>query len=62
MAYDRERVAVAYRRALAMLRHLDAVADEADALLADHHRFYLDKLRRRALAYVLGCQALRRAN
>jgi hypothetical protein len=62
MAYNRERIATEYRLAKRMLHQLDVIAEEADELLMEHHRFYLDRLRGRALAYIFGCEARRRAN
>src|SRR5262245_11515247 len=69
MAYDRLRVAATYRRSLRMLelcKKLAALYQQAPARPGDimHERdlYYLAALDRRALAHMLACRAIRRAN
>jgi hypothetical protein len=68
MRYDRQRVAVALRRAERMLRNLAAFATDhraqftADDVRTEADRWFLEMLRRRPLATWLACRALRRAN
>jgi hypothetical protein len=65
--YDRRRVAAAYRRSLRMLKHCNALAElqasaPAGGIMHERDLYYIEALRRRALAHVLACRAIRRAN
>jgi hypothetical protein len=68
-AYDRVRVATAYRRAARMLKHLNNFAAnhraqfaQADDIMTERDLFYIERLRRRALSVWLAARAIRRAN
>jgi hypothetical protein len=62
MAYHRAHVAKQNRLAKRMLRDLTVGMAQYDTLLLDHHRYYLDRLRGRAITNLFGYEALRRAN
>lgn len=68
-AYHRTRVATTLRRSLAMLRHYKVLAalygeiePRPDDITTERDLYYLKMLHQRALAHVLACRAIRRAN
>ena len=69
-AYDAKRVAAAHRRGLQHARALQARSPTctgrrrafADDIMQERDLYYIERLRRRALALVIACQAIRRAN
>jgi hypothetical protein len=68
--YDRKRVAADLRRDSAKLKHYKALAElyqqtpplPGDDIKRERDLFYIERLHRRALAGVLACRAIRRAN
>jgi hypothetical protein len=68
-AYDRKRVAATLKRSMAALEHCKALAKlyqqvpaRPDDIMRERDFFYIERLHRRALAHVLACRAIRRAN